>query len=104
MSYSSFSLQFDLITVTDCSASSGDNVFPVEESTGLMAMGDTHYLDTWRALEKVVKTGKAKAIGLSNFTRDQIQNIVDKCDVVSVPVVDTQSMMLTSARSQRYIK
>ena len=57
-------------------------MFPVEESTGLMALGDTHYLDTWRALEKVFKKGKAKAIGLSNFTGAQIQNIIDNCEVV----------------------
>ena len=62
----------------------GDELFPVEESTGMMALGDTHYLDTWRAMEKVMKTGKVKAIGLSNFTQKQIQDIMDNCEVVSV--------------------
>ena len=45
-----------------------------------MAMGDTHYLDTWRTLEKILKTGKVKAIGLSNFTKEQIQDILDEDD------------------------
>ena len=48
-----------------------------------MAMGDTHYLDTWRAMEKLLDTGKVKAIGLSNFTQPQIQDIIDNCSVVS---------------------
>ena len=62
----------------------GEELFPVEEKTGLMAMGDTHYLDTWRAMEKLLKTGKVKAIGLSNFTQAQIQDIIDNCNVVSL--------------------
>lgn len=48
-----------------------------------MAMGDTHYLDTWRTLEKILKTGKVKAIGLSNFTKNQVQEIIDTCQIVS---------------------
>lgn len=61
----------------------GEELFPVEEDTGLMAMGDTHYLDTWKAMEKLLKTGKVKAIGLSNFTQKEIQNIIDNSDTVS---------------------
>lgn len=68
---------------------SGDNVFP-EDENGLMAMGDTHYLDTWLALEKVLKTGKVKAIGLSNFTKEQVQNIIDKGEVVGLPDRDNR--------------
>lgn len=72
-----------LSTCTDCTIISGDEVFPVEEATGLMAMGDTHYLDTWRTLEKIFKnTNKIKAIGLSNFTQQQIQGIIDNGSVV----------------------
>lgn len=39
------------------------------------------HLDTWRAMEKVFKSGKAKAIGLSNFNEEQIQNIIDHATV-----------------------
>lgn len=49
-----------------------------------MKMGDTHYLETWRTMEKLLKTGKVRAIGLSNFTKDQIQDIIDNCDVVRI--------------------
>lgn len=58
-------------------------MFP-EDENGLMAMGDTHYLETWKALEKVLKTGKVKAIGLSNFTKEQVQNIIDNGEVVGL--------------------
>jgi alcohol dehydrogenase (NADP+) len=48
-----------------------------------MAMGDTHYLDTWRTMEQILKkTSKIKAIGLCNFTQQQVQDIIDNCSVV----------------------
>lgn len=39
------------------------------------------HMDTWRAMEKVFKSGKAKAIGLSNFSQEQIQNILDHATI-----------------------
>lgn len=39
------------------------------------------HMDTWKAMEKVFKSGKAKAIGLSNFNKEQIQNILDHATV-----------------------
>ncbi|VDM76349.1 unnamed protein product [Strongylus vulgaris] len=35
------------------------------------------HLDTWHALEKLVDSGKLKAIGLSNFNVKQLQNVYD---------------------------
>lgn len=32
-------------------------------------------------MEKAYKEGKVKAIGLSNFTMEQIQEILDVCEV-----------------------
>ena len=40
------------------------------------------YTQTWKEMEKVLKTGKVKAIGLSNFTQAQIQDIIDNTDTV----------------------
>lgn len=34
-------------------------------------------LETWRALEDAYKAGKVKAIGLSNFLRDDLENILN---------------------------
>ena len=43
-------------------------------------------LECYRALEDLVKEGKIKAIGLSNFLPHHLQNILDNCTIK--PVVD----------------
>ena len=40
-----------------------------------------NYIAGYRQMEKVYKAGKVKAIGLSNFTEQQIQEILDICEV-----------------------
>lgn len=37
--------------------------------------------EVWRALEDAYKAGKVKAIGVSNFLKDDLQNILDVCTV-----------------------
>ena len=37
--------------------------------------------EAWRALEDAYKDGKLKAIGLSNFQKEDVQNILDNCSV-----------------------
>ena len=39
------------------------------------------YPGTWRAMEKAVKDGKVRAIGLSNFNEAQIREILSLCEV-----------------------
>ena len=47
--------------------------------------GDDHFFEgnkeAWKALEDAYKKGKIKAIGLSNFEKEDIQNILDSCSV-----------------------
>lgn len=40
-----------------------------------------NYLAGYRQMEKAYKEGKVRAIGLSNFTAEQVQEILDKCEV-----------------------
>ncbi len=40
-----------------------------------------NYLAGYRLMEKAYKEGKVKAIGLSNFNKEQIQEILDTCEV-----------------------
>ncbi|WP_307817386.1 aldo/keto reductase [Nocardia acididurans] len=42
------------------------------------------YLDTWRALEKINADGRARAIGVSNFTEATLRRLVDETDIVPV--------------------
>lgn len=38
-------------------------------------------IDTWRALEKLYKEGKVRAIGLSNFLPHHLDNILENCEI-----------------------
>lgn len=43
---------------------------------------DITYVQTWLAMEKLLKTGKTKAIGISNFSRREVETILEKGSVV----------------------
>ena len=40
------------------------------------------YVETWKALEKIYRDGKVRAIGVSNFNIDHLENIITQCDIV----------------------
>jgi 2,5-diketo-D-gluconate reductase A len=40
------------------------------------------YLDTWRALEKLLADGRTRAIGVSNFTAAHLERLMDSASVV----------------------
>jgi 2,5-diketo-D-gluconate reductase A len=40
------------------------------------------YVDAWRALEKIYADGRAKAIGVSNFTEENLTRVIDAGSVV----------------------
>jgi 2,5-diketo-D-gluconate reductase A len=42
------------------------------------------YVETWRALQKLAEDGRARAIGVSNFTPAHLQRLLDETDVVPV--------------------
>lgn len=39
-------------------------------------------IDSWKAMEKLYNDGKIRAIGVSNFSVDDLQAILDNCDIV----------------------
>lgn len=40
------------------------------------------YVETYKALEKLYKDGKTKAIGVCNFDIDHLQRIMDECEII----------------------
>ncbi|MEE6495199.1 hypothetical protein FKM82_001977 [Ascaphus truei] len=54
---------------------SGDNIFP-QNADGTIQYDSTDYRDTWKALEKLVAKGLTRAIGLSNFNKRQVDDII----------------------------
>lgn len=43
---------------------------------GKTLTSDVDYLDTWRAMETLVESGRVRSIGISNFNSEQTQRIL----------------------------
>jgi len=54
---------------------------PEELFTGKGENALTPHIDTWKVLEKYYNDGKLKAIGVSNFNEEQLQDLYDKATV-----------------------
>lgn len=50
--------------------------FNMNKIAGKTARADIDYLDTWRAMEKLVKSGRVRSIGLSNFNSEQTDRVL----------------------------
>ena len=46
-------------------------------------------IESWKAMEEIYESGKARAIGISNFAPEHIQPILDQCNIV--PMVNQVS-------------
>lgn len=40
------------------------------------------YLDTWKVFEDIYRSGRARAIGISNFDEFQLSDLLDHCEIV----------------------
>ncbi|CAI7678451.1 unnamed protein product [Penicillium pancosmium] len=59
----------------------GDDMFPSDENGNLIT-DDIDYLDTYRAMEALVTTGKVKAIGISNFSKKEAQRVIENAEII----------------------
>ncbi|RSL97724.1 hypothetical protein CDV31_012904 [Fusarium ambrosium] len=64
-----------------CSFKRGADLLPFGPD-GKMVTDPTHFVDTWKAMEKLLPTGKAKAIGVSNFSQTELEQILQHGTVV----------------------
>jgi diketogulonate reductase-like aldo/keto reductase len=62
-------------------------MFPCDEEGYYCTDKDSHYDETWRAMETLVDKGKTKTIGLSNFNRAQVQEILNLPNLKYKPAV-----------------
>ncbi|KAL4810818.1 NADP-dependent oxidoreductase domain-containing protein [Aspergillus unguis] len=58
----------------------GAEQFPKTDKGGPDVV-DTDYLDTYQAMEKLISTGKVKAIGVSNFSQAEMQRLLENATV-----------------------
>ncbi|KAI9674809.1 MAG: hypothetical protein M1817_001713 [Caeruleum heppii] len=59
----------------------GDTMMP-KGGDGKMKTADIDYIDTYKAMEKLQKSGKTKAIGISNFSRGEVQRLLQRTSIV----------------------
>lgn len=48
----------------------------------LLDENEWSYVDTWKAMENLVKQGKCKAIGVSNMSIPYLERLISECEVV----------------------
>ncbi|KAE8453788.1 hypothetical protein EG329_009300 [Mollisiaceae sp. DMI_Dod_QoI] len=58
----------------------GDNKFP-KNKEGKTIVADISYIDTWKAMEKLIKTGKTRAIGVSNFSKAEMEHLLREASI-----------------------
>ncbi|KAH0542735.1 hypothetical protein FGG08_002874 [Glutinoglossum americanum] len=59
----------------------GPGLFP-KSSEGKLKTIDIDYVDTYKAMERLLITGKTKAIGVSNFSRAELERLLEETSVV----------------------
>jgi diketogulonate reductase-like aldo/keto reductase len=54
-----------------------------QEASDEMNLKQTHVpiMETWRAMEQLVREGVAHSIGVSNFTIEQLKEILQQCEI-----------------------
>ncbi|KAH7311245.1 NADP-dependent oxidoreductase domain-containing protein [Stachybotrys elegans] len=60
---------------------SGDDWFPID-SNGVFELAEIDPAVTYAAMERLLETGKVRAIGVSNFTKDRLEDLLSKTKVV----------------------
>uniref|UniRef100_T1E2T9 Putative aldo/keto reductase family n=1 Tax=Psorophora albipes TaxID=869069 RepID=T1E2T9_9DIPT len=61
----------------------GDALFPSDDN-GKTAYSDVDYVDTWKAMEKLVGLGLAKSIGISNCNSKQVERVLEAATIKPV--------------------
>jgi len=66
---------------------SKDSMFPCDDEGYYCFDQESHYVETWKEMEKLVDGGKTKTIGLSNFNKAQIVEILSIPGIKHRPAV-----------------
>ncbi|ODV71553.1 aldo/keto reductase [Cyberlindnera jadinii NRRL Y-1542] len=51
------------------------------DASGELSVVDIDYIDTWKAMESLLDTGKVRAIGVSNFSRGEMERLLESCTI-----------------------
>ncbi|KAJ5747039.1 aldehyde reductase I [Penicillium nucicola] len=64
-----------------CAFKGGDKWFPLDKD-GVFELADVDYITTYKAMEKLLATGKVRAIGVSNFNIRRLEELLSQVTVV----------------------
>ncbi|CAG8305813.1 unnamed protein product [Penicillium salamii] len=59
----------------------GDDTFPTDKD-GNVIIANIDYIYTYKAMEGLIRSGKSKAIGVSNFSRKEIERLLANSSIV----------------------
>jgi aldehyde reductase len=62
----------------------GPEFVPTDPKTGLCIPSDVDYVDTWKAMEELLKKGLTRSLGVSNFNSKQIERLLKSTTIVPV--------------------
>ena len=62
-------------------------MFPCDDEGYYCNDPESHYVETWKAMEQMVDKGKTKTIGLSNFNKSQVAEILSIPGIKHKPAV-----------------
>lgn len=60
-----------------------DNLFP-KDANDTVIEGSGSYTETWKGMEKLVQKGLVKSIGVSNFNKKQIEDVLNVATIKPV--------------------
>lgn len=83
-----------------CDFRRGSVMMP-SNADGSIRYADTHYIDTWKAMETLVDQGLVKAIGLSNFNARQTDLILSIAR--HKPVVNQVCFIIFKTRAETMV-
>lgn len=66
-----------------------------KDENGKIQMGDIDYVDTYKAMEEYLKSGKTKAIGIFNFSKVELEGLLKETSVVGKFCGETLTMHYT---------
>ncbi|KAL4928815.1 NADP-dependent oxidoreductase domain-containing protein [Aspergillus undulatus] len=64
-----------------CAFKPSDKWFPLDDN-GVFQLADIDYITTYKAMEKLLATGKVRAIGVSNFNVRRLEELLSQVNIV----------------------
>lgn len=78
-------------------------MFPVDEQ-GNILFSNVDFVETWKAMEKLVDDGYVKSIGVSNFSKKQIDRLLESARIKPVVNQVECHLYLTQTKLSDYLR